>query len=47
MNIFFMKNWYHFDLNQEIINYMKKEETKSKKDKIKSRMDKDFKLKID
>jgi hypothetical protein len=46
MNIFVIKNWYHYDLNREIINYLniKKNKTNSK---VKERMDYDFKLKIE
>ena len=48
MNEFIMLNWYHFDLNYKIINYLKKRQSiKSDYKKItKNRMDQDFKLKI-
>lgn len=46
MNIFVKKNWYHFDLNKEIITNLKSIEKIEIKYNIKNRMDNDFKLKI-
>lgn len=46
MNIFVKKNWYHFDLNKEILKNFKKSKHEEIKVFIKKRMDKDFKLKI-
>ena len=46
MNIFVKKNWYHFDLNKEIIINMRSIEKIDIKYNIKNRMDNDFKLKI-
>ena len=46
MNIFVKKNWYHFDLNKQIINHLKSSEKEDYKYYIKIRMDKDFILKI-
>ena len=49
MNEFIMFNWYHYDLNYDIINILKsKIKKKINKDKIiiKNRIDMDFNLKI-
>ncbi len=48
MNKFIMLNWYHFDLNNIIINKLKSRKKLKipNKIKIKSRMDNDFRLKI-
>jgi len=46
MNIFIKRNWYHFDLNKEIINNLKSNKKIDIKYKIKNRMDNDFNLKI-
>ena len=48
MNKFITINWYHYDLNSDIFNYLK---TKCKKESTKKnniiyRLNKDFKLKI-
>ena len=46
MNIFVKKNWYHFDLNKQIINHLKSNKKIDIKYYIKNRMDHDFRLKI-
>ena len=49
MNEFTMFNWYHYDLNYDIIERLggfKKKSYNKQKKIIKDRMDKDFKLKI-
>ena len=46
MNIFVKKNWYHFDLNKQILNNLKSHSKNENKYFIKERMEKDFKLKI-
>ena len=50
MNKFMILNWYHYDLNYKIINFLKeKKQNKSKiknKNYVKNRMELDFRLKI-
>ena len=47
MNDFIMLNWYHFDLNYNIIYKLKNNKcNKSKKKELKNRIDKDFHFKI-
>ena len=48
MNIFVIKNWYHYDLNFKIINYLKTNNNNiDNKEKLKKRIEYDFKLKLD
>ena len=46
MNIFVKQNWYHYDLNKQIIKNLRSPLDNSKKDNLKIRMDNDFKLKL-
>jgi len=47
MNIFVIQNWYHYDLNKKIINYLKTNKSKNAKQILKERIDYDFKFKIE
>lgn len=49
MNRFIILNWYHYDLNYRIINYLRNDKKIKKIDKKKinkERMEFDFKLKV-